>query len=319
MLRIIVTGALALTLAVSSYAQETRTVVDALDRTVEVPVQAERITILDPLAALEAALSLGIKPTQIGQRSFVAEYLGDPLLQWPWLEAALAELGADPLRMNADETDLEMVAIGEPDLILGGDSWVERAEEQLSMLAPTVAVPIVDVRSTIKLYGDIFGIADKANQVLADWDARIEAELRTLTPAGATLALVRTDEAGTITIFNAPGHGAYDYFQQAGYTTPPEILALPVNQGGYASSVSLERVDLLESADVIVVLGFSVEATALMLADPIFTSLPAVADGRVVTIAQGPIAQATAVQSPLNFDALLGMAKDVAAAAAKAP
>ncbi|GAB5430255.1 MAG: hypothetical protein Devi2KO_37140 [Devosia indica] len=317
MIRVLV-SAVAFTLSASAIAQDARTVVDALDRTIVIPTQVERITILDPLAALEAALSMGIVPTQIGQRSFVAEYLGDPLLQWPWLEQALVELGADPLRMNADETDLEVVALGEPDLILGGDWWVESAEEQLTVLAPTVAVPIVDVRSTIELYGDVFGMQERAREVIENWDSRIESELRLLTPASATLALIRTDEAGTITIFNASGHGAYDYFQQAGYTTPPEILDLPVNIGGYASGVSLERIDLLASADVIVVLGFSVEETEQLLADPIFLTLPAVSEGRVVTIGQGPVAQATAVQSPLNFDILLEMAKEVAAAAAKA-
>ena len=106
-------------------AADTRTVTDALGRSVEVPAAPQRISILDPLAALEAALSLGIAPHQIGQRSFVAEYLGDPLAQWPWLEAALTALGAEPLRMNADETNLELVAMAEPDLILGADGWVE--------------------------------------------------------------------------------------------------------------------------------------------------------------------------------------------------
>jgi len=76
---------------------------------------------------------------------------------------------------------------------------------------------------------------------------------------------------------------------------------------------------MLASADVIVVLGFSVAETDALLADPIFQTLPAVADKRVVRVPQGPVAQAIAVQSPLNFDVLLELAAEVAAAAARAP
>lgn len=306
-------------LVTPALAQETRQVTDSLARTVEVPAQAERVTILDPLAALEAALSLGIKPTQIGQRSFVAEYLGDPLQQWPWLEAALDQIGVEPMRMNADETDLEVVALGKPDLILGGEGWVSDLAGQLSGLAPTVAVPNVDVRAAIGIYAKAFDLEQKAAEVIAAWDARIDSELRPLTPEGATLVLIRTDAPGTVAIFNAPGHGAFDYFQQAGYVTPPELAALPVNYYGYASEVSVENIDVLASADVIVVLGFSVAETDALLADPIFQTLPAVADKRVVRVPQGPVAQAIAVQSPLNFDVLLELAAEVAAAAARAP
>ena len=306
-------------LSTPAISQETRQVTDFLNRAVEVPAQAERITILDPLAALEAALSLGIVPSQIGQRSFVAEYLGDPLLQWPWLEAALAELGAHPLRMSADEVDLEVVAAGKPDLILGADGWVADLAGQLQHLAPTVSVPTVDVRTAIGIYVEVFDMGAKAEAVLAAWDQRIESELRPLTPKGATLALIRTDAPGTVAIFNSPGHGAYDYFHQAGYVTPPELAVLPINYYGYASEVSLENIDVLASADVIVVLGFSVSETDALLADPIFQTLPAVSEGRVVRVPQGPVAQAIAVQSPLNFDVLLEVAAEVAAAAARAP
>jgi len=312
-------AALALSvLTLPALAAETRSVTDALGRSVEVPAAPRRISILDPLAALEAALSLGIKPHQIGQRSFVAEYLGDPLAQWPWLEAALTALDAEPLRMNADETNLELVAMAEPDLILGADGWVEGLEEQLSALAPTVAVPTVDVRKAMGIYATALGLEDKASEVIAAWDGRIAGELRPLTPEGATLALVRTDAPGMVAVFNAPGHGAYDYFAQAGYATPAELAALPVNYYGYATQISTEQIDLLDSADVIVVLGFSVEETDQLLANPLFTALPAVVEDRVVVVPQGPLAQAIAVQSPLNFDVLLDLAKKVADAAGRA-
>ena len=58
--------------------------------------------------------------------------------------------------------------------------------------------------------------------------------------------------------------------------------------------------------------------SAPALANPLFTALPAVAEDRVVVVPQGPLAQAIAVQSPLNFDVLLELAKQVAEAAGRA-
>ncbi|GAB4127988.1 MAG: hypothetical protein Fur005_43730 [Roseiflexaceae bacterium] len=79
---------------------------------------------------------------------------------------------------------------------------------------------------------------------------------------------------------------------------PESLSSAPKNANGLGSDFSLERLDVLDSADVIVVLGFSIEPTDELLINPLFTRLPAVAAGRIVRVEQGPVAQALAIQSP---------------------
>jgi iron complex transport system substrate-binding protein len=300
-------------------AQETRSVTDATGTEVVVPAAPARITVLDPLNSLEALLSLGVAPNQIGQRSFVAKYLGDANLQWPWLEAALVGLGAEPLRMNADEVDLEAVASGEPDLIIGNVSWLEETRTQTELIAPVVATPMASVRETIVLLGETLGLALRAEEVLAAWDGRIASEIAGLAPEGATVAVLRSDDVGSFAAITDPSYGPLALMLQAGFELVPAVAEAPVNYYGYASSFSLERLDVLAEADVLVVLGFSVAETEAFLADPLVQSVPAVAGGRVLLVEQGAGAQAMAMMSPLNFDVVKPFAVAAAELARSAP
>lgn len=304
--------------ASAALAQDTRTVVDATGTSVTVPANPQRITVLDPLSSLEALLSLGVAPTQIGQRAFVEKYLGDANLQWPWLEAALADLGAEPLRMNADEVDLEAVASGEPDLIIGSVSWLEGTRAQTELIAPVVATPLASVRDSITLLGQTLGMEAHAAEVLAAWDGRIAAEISGLAPQGATVAVLRSDEVGSFAAITDTSYGPLALMLQAGFELVPAVAEAPVNYYGYASSFSLERLDVLSEADVLVVLGFSVDETEAFLADPLVQSVPAVAAGRVLLVEQGAGAQAMAMMSPLNFDVVKPFAEEAAALARSA-
>lgn len=305
--------------AAPALAEETRKVTDAMGVEVALPAQIDRITVVDPLASLEALLSLGVAPTQIGQRSFVERYTGDPLRQWPWLEARLTELGADPLRMTADTIDLETIAAGAPDIVLVSESWFEDNRALLEEIAPVVATPIASVRDTITLYGEVFAMQDQAAAVLAAWDARAATELAGLAPEGATVAVMRTDDEGIFSVFNQPGtYGPVDLMLQAGFILPPAIAEAGKDYHGLGATFSLERLDVLAEADVLVVLGFSPDPTAAFLADPLTQTVPAIAEGRVVLVEQGPVAQAMAMVSPLNFDVVLPVAQEAATLAAGA-
>lgn len=103
---------------------------------------------------------------------------------------------------------------------------------------------------------------------------------------------------------------------RAGFSLIDEIESLPKDEFGFAAPVSCERLDLLAPADVIVVTAYDVAAADALAANPLFTSLPAVRAGRVVTFEQGPVAQAAAILSPLNLDILLPLIQQAAALAA---
>jgi ABC-type Fe3+-hydroxamate transport system substrate-binding protein len=292
-----------------------RTITDGAGQQVMLAAPPQRIAVLDPLASLEALLSLGVAPVQIGQRSFVAEYTGDPLLQWPWLEAALTQLGADPERIIADQTNVEAVAAAQPDLIIGQPSWVDEQRELLNGIAPTFTTSQANVRESIILLSEALAIEDKAARVLADWDARLASEVEGLVTSEATVAIIRTDSAETFAVFNVADYGPYDMMTRAGFRLPDALANAEKNYFGLGSEFSRERLDVLSDADVIVVLGFSPEITDEFLASPLFQALPAAQAGRVTRIEQGPVAQAFAALSPLNLDTVLPVIREAAALA----
>jgi ABC-type Fe3+-hydroxamate transport system substrate-binding protein len=291
-----------------------RTITDGAGQQVTIPAKPERIAVLDPLWSLEGLLSLGVAPVLVGQRSFVQNFNGgDPLKHWPWLEDALTKLGAQPTRISADKTNIEAVAQANPDLIIGMPNWVDESRDLLQGIAPTVTIPLKGgVGAAITLLGQVLGMEAEAAKVIADWNERIKTEVEGLVPPGKTAAIIRTDGEGTFTVFNTPGYGPYDMFTQMGFGVPETLATVPKNEYGLGSDFSLEKLDVLDPADVIIVLGFSVDATDELLKNPLFTRIPAVKSGRVLRIAQGPIAQGLAAQSPLNLNALLAEVKKAA-------
>lgn len=68
----------------------------------ETPAPPQRVACLTPLGELEALLTFGVAPVQIGVRSFTEEFLRDPLALWPWQQAALDAIGENPERVSAD-------------------------------------------------------------------------------------------------------------------------------------------------------------------------------------------------------------------------
>jgi iron complex transport system substrate-binding protein len=292
-----------------------RTVTDGAGIAVTIPAKPERIAVLDPLWSLEGLLSLGVAPVQIGQRSFVKNFNGgDPLKHWPWLEDALTRLGADPERISADETNIEAVARIQPDLIIGMPTWVDEQRTLLQGIAPTVTIPLNGgVGAAITLLGEVMAMEAEAAKVIADWNQRLETEVEGLVPPGKTVAIIRTDGEGTFTVFTTPGYGPYDMFTRMGFGVPESLANAPKNENGLGSDFSLEKLDVLDPADVIVVLGFSVEPTDELLKNPLFMRIPAIQAGRVLRIEQGLIAQGLAAQSPLNLDTLLAEVKKAAA------
>jgi iron complex transport system substrate-binding protein len=133
------------------------------------------------------ALALGVVP--VGVRDFIGEYAEESR---PWAQEALG--GATPEVVGRNELELEKIAALQPDVILGVYSFIDRATyERLSGIAPTVAPPSETVAATwqeqTRLTGRALGLTERAEQVVADTEARFAAA-RAANPefAGKTLA-----------------------------------------------------------------------------------------------------------------------------------
>lgn len=134
-----------------------------------VPYSPERIAILD-MASLDILDSLGVGDRVVGSASTSLDYLQDYVTN-----EDIANLG------TIKEADLEAVMASEPDVIFIGGRLSE-SYDALSEIAPVVylstdagAGVVESVRANASVIASIFGLEDSVDELMADFDSRIEA------------------------------------------------------------------------------------------------------------------------------------------------
>ena len=133
---------------------------------VTVPYKPERIVVLD-LANLDILDNLGL-----GDR-----IVGAPTITLPYIQSYNENL---PIVGSVKTPDLEAVMACEPDLILMGGRMAEYYD-QLNEIAVTLRLTTVSddglveaIRANAKTIGTIFGETEQVDELLAQYDARIE-------------------------------------------------------------------------------------------------------------------------------------------------
>lgn len=134
----------------------------------EVPFDAQRIAILD-MACLDILDSLGLGDRVVGSASTSLEYL-----QAYVTNDSIAKLG------NIKEADLETVMACEPDVIFIGGR-LSKSYDALSEIAPVVFLPdssetgvVEKVRSNAQIIASMFGMEEKVEGLMAEFDSRID-------------------------------------------------------------------------------------------------------------------------------------------------
>ena len=134
----------------------------------EVPYDPQRIAILD-MASLDILNALGVGDRVVGTASTSLEYLQD------YINDDIANLG------TIKEADLEAVMACEPDVIFIGGRLSSRYDA-LSEIAPVVYLAtdselgvVESVRKNAATIASMFGLEDKVDELMADFDARITA------------------------------------------------------------------------------------------------------------------------------------------------
>lgn len=150
----------------ASAAPTTRVVKHALGKT-EIPTEPQRIVVLNPYALLDYLVAVDAKPA--GSTG------GEGLDDYPfgyWLQGR-----TDGIEMvgGTIEPNLEKIAAAEPDLILS-NPWQEDIHEELSAIAPTVAVPLTysDYEEEFRYVADLVGRGDRAEDVIRAHHDRLE-------------------------------------------------------------------------------------------------------------------------------------------------
>ena len=134
----------------------------------EVPYDPQRIAILD-MASLDILDALGVGDRVVGTASTSLEYLQD------YINDDIANLG------TIKEADLEAVMACEPDVIFIGGRLAS-SYDALSEIAPVVYLAtdtelgvVESVRQNAITIASMFGLEDKVDELMADFDARITA------------------------------------------------------------------------------------------------------------------------------------------------
>lgn len=223
-----------------SAAAELRSVEHPLGTT-DIPVEPQRIVCLDAGVSLQTALEVGA-PVVAGETLAgditIPTYLPD------------APQGFTALGFN--EQNPEQIATLEPDLIIGSRVRIEEVYDQLSAVAPTVAVlnsaDGVTWQESAATVGDLIGASDRVSERIAEFDAAV-AEF-TEKHAGVLeshrVALIRfTDEVRIVTGAVFPAN----LLELVGVQRPESNI--PPDDTTTYISLSPEQVGQIGDADII--------------------------------------------------------------------
>jgi len=252
---------------------QTRAVKHAMGET-EVPVRPERVITLDDFS-LDTAINVGLKP--VGSVFGRTSGLGEEL---------------ESVERVGDESgfSIERVLALEPDLILGITDSAEQQYPELSEVAPTVLYNFDNSgewKRTFRFYADALNRTDRAEEVLADYEART-AEIRRKLEGG--------NQAASVSILNVTPELFYLYLPDSfpGTIVKDAGLSRPEGQRGtgFVREISRELVGEAE-ADVMFLIpsgfaGASEESGDLqeLREDPLWRRLEVVRNERVYEVDQ---------------------------------
>jgi len=213
----------------------------------EVPAQAKRVVVLEPVA-LDASVALGVIPVGaavLNEAAGIPAYLGKAA-------SGIQSVG------TVTEPNVEKIAALKPDLIIGTESRHSALYDQLSSVAPTVflASQADPWKDNVKLVGKALGLADQADTLLAGYDARCDEVKAQFAVEGKTAQLIRPRD-GLLTVYG-PESFAGSTLECVGFTTPARDW-----QNSISVDLSPEKV-LEASADLVVVTTTNVDDPTTM-------------------------------------------------------
>lgn len=281
--------------------------------TTTIPAAPKRVVTVgftDP----DYVLALGFEPVAI------TDWYGDqPDGVWPWARDALgAARPAVMPRPQDDKLNFELIASFQPDLIIGSYTGMSRDEyDRATRLAPTVAQSgehkdyLTPWQVTMRTFGTVFDSSARAEELIAGVESRFAAARRDHPEfAGATMVIAERFESGStyVRTANEPQNGL---FRELGFVQPESITALLVDEDGYSGTISDERMELLDTASVLVWKLFEDPSPvpAELAAHPVYPGLRVVREGRDVFLRDqlltGALAFGSALSLPYALDRIV--------------
>jgi iron complex transport system substrate-binding protein len=267
-----------------------------------IPEAPERIVTIG-WGSADTVVALGTTPVGVE----AATWGGDEDQYFPWVREAIEESGDDlPETFNVyPEVDVEAILALEPDLILAPQSGITEDDySTLSAIAPTVAYPGDAWRTSwddqITIIGQAMGKPDEAAGLITDIEAQL-ADAAAEHPEFDELsfAYVYAAEPGQLSLYQS-GDPRVDLITGLGLDPDPSVAAVPITPGTFASTVGLERADLLKDVDVLFT-WFNDEANQQTIeAQPLFAQVPAVQRNSYVPSVDNQLGMASSMLTPLS-------------------
>ena len=257
-------GTAALTIVVASRAQEAITIDHALGNSdvIDIP---ERIVVGTDFVDLEYTLALGVVPVAYGNSGS----WGRGTLPWQ-VGTGIEEV--PQIDVTGFTLPPETVIQYDPDLIISMKYVVDGVAEHLEQIAPLVALDFGKPwRDGLRLTAKMLGRSDIGEQRIAETEALIAEFAERLAPLRGKKIMIGSLYGETLYVIGAGGIA--DQFAELGLTFVPAPSA---DENGLAN-YSIENVDILEDADILLSFATDSDATARLEAFAPFQRLPAVA------------------------------------------
>lgn len=260
----------------------------------QVPHNPQRIVAVSGTSEFEALLVLGVKPI-----AAAGDDAGFGSTAWfPHMEPYTEGIERLPSRRNIN---IEAVAQMQPDLIIGISIQIEQIYEELSQIAPTIAIygsdilwqdSFVDVATVVDRVARAEAYIEDYEQRLADLRSRYGDVLE-----GTTFSEVKSfiESRNEIHVIN--GRAATTILTQLGMVQAPE-LEMELGANFASIFLSLERMDLLD-ADAIFIYHYptqdELQEVEAIRTHPLFRGFAAIEQEQVFPVRsewwwfQGPI------------------------------
>lgn len=270
----------------------------------------------------DVPIALGVVPVGMAKVTYGDDDTDGVL---PWTKEALDALGAQTpvLFDETDGVDFEGVSDVSPDVVLAAYSGLTQEDwTTLSGIAPTVAYPKLawgtSWRDAALINGEALGLKAEAEAKIADVEDQIAAALAERPDvAGKTVVYTWIDPSNTstVTIYSTID-ARVQLMDDLGMSSADSVQALSGGDEFYVS-LSAEQIDQIADADILVTYGDD-STLAMLQADPLLSTLPAIARGSVVVLPNdAPISAATSGPTILSVPWVLDDYLDLFEAAAQ--
>lgn len=256
-----------------------RTIQD-LDGSVEIATQPKRIVALNQIALQYLAPFIGqVELVGYAKRDGMSPDLVELLKDVPSFDSE--QLGAN----------IELIVKWQPDLAFESDSggYFEPVEQAVKV----VNLPLIrpgSWRDSTRMIGTALGLEDYAAKLIADTDARIQAEAR---PNRGTMAIAYMYTPGLIT-FETDGTALGGLLEELGFE-----LVSPKDPASPWEEVSLEVAAERLNVDHLLISNYGQAAVDGIIAQPVLAAVPVIAEKRY-TVTTREVADAATFFGPAS-------------------